>query len=252
MPVRIYLTGNVCIESDGRLISERMFAGNQARLLFAVLSLEHDKPHTKDELAGSLWPAQLPAAWERALTALISKLRALLEQAGFSRGDALPSTFGCYQLRLPSDVWIDVEAAEAALELANNSLKASDPRAAYGWALTTYMICRRPFLPGEDSPWTSQKRNGLRALLVRSIDLLIEIYKQIGDKPMAIKLAEEVLDLEPYHETGYQQLIRLHASMGNRAEALRAYERCRRFLADELGTGPCPETEAAYLDALKA
>ena len=35
-------------------------------------------------------------------------------------------------------------------------------------------------------------------------------------------------------------------------EALRVYERCRRFLADELGTYPSSETEAAYLAILRA
>ncbi len=37
---------------------------------------------------------------------------------------------------------------------------------------------------------------------------------------------------------------------GNRAEALRVYQRLRRVLADELGIDPSPETETAYLDLL--
>src|SRR5262249_50095044 len=35
-------------------------------------------------------------------------------------------------------------------------------------------------------------------------------------------------------------------------EALRVYERCRQFLADELGAYPSPETEAAYLEILRS
>ena len=46
------------------------------------------------------------------------------------------------------------------------------------------------------------------------------------------------------HESGYRRLMRLHQSAGDRAEALRVYERCRRLLADELGTTPAAETEA--------
>ena len=37
-----------------------------------------------------------------------------------------------------------------------------------------------------------------------------------------------------------------HVAAGNRAEALRVYERCRRLLADELGAYPSPETESIY------
>ena len=43
-----------------------------------------------------------------------------------------------------------------------------------------------------------------------------------------------------------------HAAAGNRAEALRVYERCRRLLADELGAYPSPETESIYRQLLAA
>jgi streptogramin lyase len=43
-----------------------------------------------------------------------------------------------------------------------------------------------------------------------------------------------------------------HVAAGNGGEALRVYERCRRFLADELGAYPSPETEALYRDLLEA
>ena len=43
-----------------------------------------------------------------------------------------------------------------------------------------------------------------------------------------------------------------HAAGGNRAEALRVYERCRRLLADELGAYPSPETESMFRDLLVA
>ena len=41
-----------------------------------------------------------------------------------------------------------------------------------------------------------------------------------------------------------------HTAAGNRAEALRSYQRLRVMLSDELGVDPDPETEAAYLQLL--
>jgi DNA-binding SARP family transcriptional activator len=67
-----------------------------------------------------------------------------------------------------------------------------------------------------------------------------------------VHAAEEAVALEPFRETGYRQLMRAHAAGGNRAEALRAFQRCRALLADELGVDPSPETEAAYLQLLRA
>ncbi len=54
--------------------------------------------------------------------------------------------------------------------------------------------------------------------------------------------------LEPFRESGYRRLMRLHLRAGDRGEALRVYERCRRLLAEELDTEPSPETEALRAD----
>ena len=46
--------------------------------------------------------------------------------------------------------------------------------------------------------------------------------------------------------------MRMHAAAGDRAEALRVLGRCRELLRDELGISPSPQTEAVYLDILRA
>jgi DNA-binding SARP family transcriptional activator len=58
-----------------------------------------------------------------------------------------------------------------------------------------------------------------------------------------LKNAAEAVTLEPFREAAYQKLMRLHAVVGNPAEALRVYARCREILAAELGVRPSPETE---------
>jgi len=58
--------------------------------------------------------------------------------------------------------------------------------------------------------------------------------------------------LEPFRETAYQLLMKRHAAAGDRAEALRVYARCREVLRDELGVDPSPQTEAVFLEILRA
>jgi hypothetical protein len=43
-----------------------------------------------------------------------------------------------------------------------------------------------------------------------------------------------------------------YIAVGNRAEALRVYERCRCLLSEELGVTPSSQTEAVYLDILRS
>jgi DNA-binding SARP family transcriptional activator len=50
--------------------------------------------------------------------------------------------------------------------------------------------------------------------------------------------------------TGYQRLMRVHLAAGNRAEALRVFERCQRLLSDELGTRPTAETSAVLAEVI--
>ena len=67
-----------------------------------------------------------------------------------------------------------------------------------------------------------------------------------------MRWAEQAIELAPFREAGYRRLMEAHVAAGNRAEALRVYERCRRLLADELGAYPSPETESMYRALLAA
>jgi DNA-binding SARP family transcriptional activator len=252
MPLRIYLTGRVLVEdSNAVLLDERHFTGKQGRLAFAYLVGEHRRAISRDELAEELWLGTLPPSWEGSLSVVISKLRTLLASAGIP-GVALTSSFGCYQLLLPADAWIDVEAADQAIDRAESALRGDKPREAWGWAHAAYHISRRPFLMGEEGPWVSLKRSALRDVLVRAHECLSEIFIWNKEPAYAVKHAKEAVAIEPFRETSYQLLMRAHAAVGNRAEALRVYEHCRSLLSEELGVPPSPQIEAVYLAILRS
>jgi DNA-binding SARP family transcriptional activator len=249
--VRIYLAGEVQIEAGDRLLRESDLPSRQGRLAFAhlVISREHPLPH--DQLAESIWPETLPAAWATALSAIISKLRVVMAGAGLDRDKSLVSAFGCYQLRLPPDVWVDLEVARSSLHDAEAKVAAGHPGEAYGQALVAVMVLRRPFLPGNDGPWVEERRVALRAELIRALEVMVVCLEYNGELQLAVRNAEELVALEPFRESGYRHLMRLHAARGDRAEALRIFETCRERLADELGVSPSPETEALQVTLLK-
>jgi SARP family transcriptional regulator, regulator of embCAB operon len=252
MPLRIYLTGRIIVENnDTILLEERRLMGRQGRLAFAHLAYEHLRAVARDELAEELWLGKAPPSWERSLSALISKLRALLASKDLS-DVALNGSFGHYQLSLPADAWIDVEAATGAIDRAESALRGDKPQEAWGWAQVAHQISRRSFLVGEDGPWVTLKRSELRDVQVRAHECLSEPSIWHKEPEYAVRHAREAVTLEPFRETGYQLLIRAHAAVGNRAEALRVYERCRSLLSEELGVPPSSQTEAVYLDILRS
>jgi DNA-binding SARP family transcriptional activator len=249
--LRIHLAGTVAIEAEGLLLDDWRSVGRQGRLIFALLAGEHWRAVPREELAEELWPGDPPPSWDRALSAIVSKLRGLIESAAVP-GLEIASAFGCYQLRLPAEVWIDIETAAESIDRADGLLRAGAPKEAWGWAQVACHIARRPFLTGEESPWAVHKRAELRDVLVRAHEALSEIFIGSGEPVTATRHAKLAIELEPFRETAHQRLMRAHAAAGNRADALRAYERCRYLLAEELGVSPSPQTEAVYLDILRS
>lgn len=240
------------VEANGASVDEERFPGRQGRILFAYLAAQNGRPVPRDELAELLWSDELPATWVKALRVLMTKLRAVLEECGIDGSTALTSAFGCYKLTLPAGSWIDVDAAHEALERAEAELAVGDAGEAKAQAATAAALARRIFLPGEDAPWVEEKRRDLREVLVRAVECLRDASLAAGDLADSVRHGEDVIRLEPFRESGYRRLMEAHAAAGNPAEALRVYERCRRFLSDELGAYPSSETEAVYLDVLRA
>jgi DNA-binding SARP family transcriptional activator len=251
MSLRIYLTGRIEIEVDGVLADLRPLPGHQGRRALAYLVCARDRPVSREELADAIWEQALPPAWDTALRAIVSRLRRLCTNLGRSEPTTISSDFGCYQLHLPPVAWVDVEASVSAIGQAEAALRTGAVQDAWGHALVAAVIAERPFLPGEEGAWIEQRRAELHRIRVRALECVADLRLAIGEGPLAVEAATEAIRLEPFRETSYQRLMRAHAALGNRAEALRTYERCRRLLADELGADPSAEIEALYLELLR-
>ena len=250
--VRVYLAGRVSVEGAGAVLSSDQFPGQQGRVAFAYLALERAHPVTHAELAEVLWPAVLPPAWESALSAIVSKLRSVVARSGLGSTIGMTSSRGAYELSLPADGWVDVEAAADAIHEAESTLRAGRPGEAYGPSAVAQHIARRPFLPGEQGPWIEARRDRLRDILLRALEVRAEIYLWNGEHALALQSGKELTALEPFREAGHRLVMRAHAAMGNTAEGLTAYEHCRRMIARELGVDPSPQTKAAYETLLQS
>jgi DNA-binding SARP family transcriptional activator len=240
------------VERDGQAVGEARLPGRQGRRALAYLVVERPRPVPRDELATAVWGTGEPAgAWETALAAIVSKLRAALRTLGLD-ARTITAASGCYQVALPPDAWVDVEAARRALDEAEGHIRARRLRRAWGPANVAASIAERPFLAGDDGEWIARVRASLRDTRVRALECLAAVASANGEHALAARLARDVVDLEPFRETGWQRLMRALADGGNRAEALRAYAECRALMARELGVAPSSETEqiAAGLRAL--
>jgi DNA-binding SARP family transcriptional activator len=234
---RIQLCGRLVVEIEGRRLEEALPA-RQGRVLFAYLTANRDRPCGRAELVEALWPHDLPADPETALSALLSKLRRAL-------GPELLEGRSTVQLRLPADAWIDLEAAGEAIHRAESAIAHQDWAGAWGPGQVAQYIAKRGFLPGEDAPWIEAIRQSLEAIYVRSLEVRACAGLELAGSELdtAERSARSLIAASPYHESGYRFLMEVLGAKDNAAEALQVYEKLRVLLRDELGTVPGAATQ---------
>jgi DNA-binding SARP family transcriptional activator len=234
--VRIQLCGTLAVEIDGRRIDHAL-PGRQGRLLLTYLVIHRLRAIRRDELIDALWPQTPPAAADTALRALISKLRRLLPAQTLDGRSEL-------RLTLPSDAFVDLENARAAIHRAESALAQGHWHRAWGASQGPLFTARRGFLPDEDAEWIHDVRHELDALYLRALECYTQACLGVGGTELAAaeRAGRELTRLAPYRESGHRHLMRALTARGNTAEALRAYEELRTLLREQLGIAPCPET----------
>jgi class 3 adenylate cyclase len=249
--LEVRICGGVDVAVDGRLLPDALIGGRQGRLVLAYLVCERDRAVRREELAELLWPEQLPGSWTASLSAVISRLRRLFAEAGFDGPSVVVSTPGAYQLHLPHRSRVDFDDLVAATRDAEDAAARGEVDRALAAAACAESISARGFL-ADDCEWVDTRRSMVRDLRVRAAIAQSVAHLAAGAPGRAIETARRAVELDGSTEAAYRQLMVALAAAGERAEALRVWERCRITLVEELGIDPSPETEAVYLALLDA
>jgi SARP family transcriptional regulator, regulator of embCAB operon len=237
---RIQLCGRLVVEVDGRRVEDRL-PGAKGRLLFAYLVLNRDRRLSRDELLTAVYGEDASPEQHPSLSVLLSKLRSVI-------GQELLSGRSEIELVLPSDAFVDVEAAREALHRAEAHVAAGEWAESWGPAGVAYHVARRPLLQGEDRPWLEDWRRRLEEIHLRGLECLAEARLGLGGPALsqAEDCARRLIELAPYRETGHRILMEALERRGNVAEALLAYDRLRVLLVDELGVAPSQTVQSVY------
>lgn len=246
---RICLGGSVRIEAEGTTF-EGEGLGRAGRLALAYLVENRHRPVSRHELAELCWGDELPRSWEQLVRGVVAKVRAAFDAVGLPPQEVLVTGFGGYRLHLPPEMVVDVEAAETHVANAVEALQADEPDVAAKEAGLALEIAAAGFLPGADGPWAETRSAELRELRLRALELASAAAAGLGDWDGARGRAEAALELEPYRESAHVALVSALAGGGRRVEALRAYERCRTVLGEELGLRPAAHAQAVYAAVL--
>lgn len=198
--------------------------------------------HSREHLAGLLWPDVPEAAARRNLRHSLSYLHKVIGPAWIETANSVGLS-----ARLPWSA--DVQELRSAAAGLRPHL---DPAAAA--ALAQALHCYRgEFLQGfyvKDAPefeaWVLAQREQHHLLAVRGLEVVARSFLAQGDWRQGLAATRRLLQLEPWLETAHCLQMELLVGSGQRAAALAQYETCRRQLDEELGVAPMPETTALF------
>ena len=236
----VQLCGRFVVRLVGRRIDEAL-PGAKGQLLFAYLVLNRHRRIGRDELLHAVYGEGATSDHHPRLSVLLSKLRRVVGAellVGRSELDVV----------LPSDAFVDVEAALEGLHRAESHVAAGEWAEAWGPSGVAYHVASRPLLQGHDRPWLDEWRRRLEDVRVRGLECVAAARLGLGGPtlPQAEECGRRLVELAPFRETGHRILMEALERRGNVAEALRAYDRLRVLLRDELGVAPSPAVQSVY------
>lgn len=237
MPLlRVYLFGGLDMAWDERPLPE--LPGGMARSLLAYLLAYHDRPHTRDLLAGTFWPDLPDAIARRRLSQALWQIRTFWRNQDVTH-PLLLATAGTVQLHPALPVWLDV--AEFGRHYERAAAGAPGELEAAARCVELY---RGEFLAGHYEDWILLEREGLRGKLLQVLEQQLGRFKSRGEYERALVCARRLTAEDPWREEAHREIMRLCHLLGRDDEALRQYDACCQALARELGSPPSQETVA--------
>ncbi len=244
--LEIRLLGGFRALRDGGAVGG--FESQKVRGLLAYLGVAHRRSFSRDHLAALLWPEESDETARRNLRQAIYNLRQLLEGLG-EEGELLEVSRQEVTLRRTPEVWLDVDAFEAALAQAREGKDGVDVPALAAAA----RLYEGDFLAGfhvsdalEFEEWLTAEQERLREGAIDALLRLMDHHLEHGTYSLGIEYGRRLVHIDPLSEEARRKLMRLHAFSGRRSRAIAEYHELERLLAEELGVAPVEATREEY------
>ena len=232
---RIYLIGTMrAVAPDGGDFLPR---GRKTRGLLAFLCLAEGARVSRNRLVGLLWDRSADANGRMSLRQSLSELNAVVNRH-------VPGLVEIGRDKVRIDLgkcWVDALAI-----LGASTDSASDSSNLIQLYSERILEDLDGITPTFDQ-WLKAERtrfeDRVRDILEKELERLSE---QTAKPEIRAAAARRLINFEPTHEGAVRSLIKAFAEMGDRAQAIREFERCRQALLSAFGVPPSKETAAVY------
>ena len=227
--MRVGILGPVEVCLDGETV--KVDAAKQ-RALLSLLALRAGRIVSPETLVDALWGDEPPATADRTLRSYVSRLRRLLG-AELLLGEGVG-----YRLAVEPDQ-VDALLLETLVDRATDSLECGRPGDASEEAADALALWRGdPLRDLADGGLRDGERARLEELHLMAADRWITAELQLGHHERMVGEIEALVALHPLRESLWGHLMVALYRSGRQTDALRAGERLRLLLRDQLGIEP--------------
>lgn len=236
--LQIRFLGRFDVRVEGKPLA---ISTRAAQSLFAFLVLNSGTLHRREKLAGLLWPDTSDENARRSLRQELWRLRKALAAQSTDEANALSADELTVSFLPRADFWFDVQELEQALA----------PDVPLNERINRVAVFQGELLPGFYEDWVLLEREHVQAVYETQMRELLEHLIAGQHWQSAVGWAEKWIAFGQTPESAYRALMLTYAMLGDRAQCVAAYERCKTALAKDLNVEPSPETQALYEELLR-
>ena len=235
--VTVRVLGPFEFEVDGHPVA----VAPKERMLLSALALREGRTMHLHEMATALWADLPPATLRKCVQAHVSRVRRRLERVGVSDSGAVLLTAGDGYALAVDARRVDATRFEHLVDAGRRDLATADfDRAVEQLQAARDLWRGEPLLDLAETPVGQAERARLIELRLSGIEALFDGALALGRHGEVAGEIEAALADHPLRENLWGQLMLSLYRSGRQAEALRAYQRARTTLVDQLGIEPGP------------
>jgi DNA-binding SARP family transcriptional activator len=243
--LRIQLFGKFCVRRNEHILDG--FEARKIQELFCYLLLHRDHSLPRETLASILWPETTTVQSKKNLRQALWQLQTALGSHIEPDNDRiLLADADWVQLNSQADLWLDVAEFEQVYNFVQKTSGQEIDNATAQLLHETVDLYQGPLLEGWYQDWCLLERERLQSMYLAILDKLMSFSEIQSDYETGLLYGMRIMCYDRARERTHRRMMRLYYFLGDRAEALRQYERCASALDEELGISPSKSTQALY------
>ena len=204
--IEIRMLGKFEILMDGKPVLAALKQSRKATMLIQYLVLQKGEKVTHKDLTDTLWNGERSTNPDMALRAIMHRFRNMIDAEGLKELETcIITSRGYYQWNPTMECRVDVFEMEALMEEARRQLNPAAAVARYERVLELYAGRLLPMSCNE--PWVETRSLTLHVQYRIALFQVLEACKRKGENERIVKLCRRAIELDPYEERLYLEMI---------------------------------------------